>query len=475
MVKETKLSQTGQAFDAANSVENSGFSPAIFVLLLLIPIASTVVYGAVDTSALGILAILTALVALLWLAHGWKTGGLPLVANSLQIPLAGLIAIGIIQLLPLGGDAAASELLGVPAASALSIDPYSTRFFIVRLIVYAIFFAAVLTFIRSEGHVKKTAVILIVFGGVMAFFGILQRLAEPDAIYGLRPTPQAIPFGSFVNQHHFAAFMEMTSGLVLGLIFGSGVAPDRRILLVIAAVIMGLAVVFTGSRGGMLSYAGVILFAAVAGRIYAGADRKRTGRDVAAADTRQRKLSAIAGAAAVVFIALGLVVFLGAESNLLRGLGFQGSAGDPTSGRSHFWLIGLKIFLANPIIGTGLDTFAFAFPQFDTRSGLYRVENAHNDYLQTLSDSGILGFLCVAAFIWMLFRKGLARIAALHDRFARGVAVGALAGCFGILIHSFFDFPLRTTSNGFIFLMLAALAANLPMKWETDLQRNAGE
>jgi O-antigen ligase len=463
-VQEAKLSKTGRTFDAANSVENSGFSTAIFVLLLLIPIASTVVYGAVDTSALGILAILAALVALLWLAHGWRTGGLPLAANRLQIPLAGLIAIGIIQLVPLGGD-----------ASALSIDPYSTRFFVVRLVVYAIFFAAVLTFIRSEGRVKKTAVILIVFGGVMAFFGILQRLAEPDAIYGLRPTPQAIPFGSFVNQHHFAAFMEMTSGLVLGLIFGSGVARDRRILLVIAAVIMGLAVVFTGSRGGMLSYAGVILFAAVAGRIYAGADRKRAVQDVTAADNRQRKLSAIAGAAAVVFIALGLVVFLGAESNLLRGLGFQGSAGDPTSGRSHFWLIGLKIFFANPIIGTGLDTFAFAFPQLDTRSGLYRVENAHNDYLQTLSDSGILGFLCVAAFIWMLFRRGLANIAALHDRFAKGVAVGALAGCFGILIHSFFDFPLRTTSNGFIFLMLAALATNLPIKWQPDRKRNAGE
>ena len=47
----------------------------------------------------------------------------------------------------------------------------------------------------------------------MAFFGILQRLAHPEGIYGFRETPQAIPFGPFVNQHHFAAFMEMTSGV----------------------------------------------------------------------------------------------------------------------------------------------------------------------------------------------------------------------------------------------------------------------
>ncbi|MBA3692276.1 MAG: hypothetical protein H0W77_02380, partial [Acidobacteria bacterium] len=44
------------------------------------------------------------------------------------------------------------------------------------------------------------------------------------------------------------------------------------------------------------------------------------------------------------------------------------------------------------------------------------------------------------------------------DRFRRSTAVGALAGCFGILIHSFFDFPLRTPSNAFFFLTLTILA-----------------
>jgi hypothetical protein len=38
------------------------------------------------------------------------------------------------------------------------------------------------------------------------------------------------------------------------------------------------------------------------------------------------------------------------------------------------------------------------------------------------------------------------------------VATGALAGCFAVLIHSFFDFTLHTTSNALLFLILAALA-----------------
>jgi O-antigen ligase len=78
--------------------------------------------------------------------------------------------------------------------------------------------------------------------------------------------------------------------------------------------------------------------------------------------------------------------------------------------------------------------------------------------LQILADGGIAGFACVAAFIFLLFKRGLKTIGNATDSFQRNVAIGALAGCFGILIHSFFDFPLRTTSNAFFFLTLAALA-----------------
>ncbi len=36
--------------------------------------------------------------------------------------------------------------------------------------------------------------------------------------------------------------------------------------------------------------------------------------------------------------------------------------------------------------------------------------------------------------------------------------LGALAGCAGVLVHSFFDFTLHTTANALMFLLLAALA-----------------
>jgi O-antigen ligase len=139
-------------------------------------------------------------------------------------------------------------------------------------------------------------------------------------------------------------------------------------------------------------------------------------------------------------------------------VGLEAAQTDVSNGRAHYWPIALKIFFANPILGAGLDAFGVAFTKFDTWNGAFRVEQAHNDYLQMLADAGLAGFGCIAVFVYFLLRKGFAVIAASPGGFRRNAAIGALAGCFGVLVHSFFDFPLRTPSNGFFFLLLAAIA-----------------
>src|SRR5690606_10021981 len=132
----------------------------------------------------------------------------------------------------------------------------------------------------------------------------------------------------------------------------------------------------------------------------------------------QGKVGLVAGAVALVFITAGIVLFLGGGESLLRGIGF-GNPDDVSSGRFHFWSVAVKVFAANPVIGTGFDTFGMAFSEFDTRSGLYRVEQAHNDFLQTLTDSGILGIICVAGFLVLFLRKSLRTIGTATDKFYR--------------------------------------------------------
>ncbi len=111
----------------------------------------------------------------------------------------------------------------------------------------------------------------------------------------------------------------------------------------------------------------------------------------------------------------------------------------------------------HPLLGTGLGAFSAVYTRHDTGSGMYRLEQAHNDYLQILTDGGVVGALLALAFVVVLFRQGFRRLQS-RDKFRRGVALGALTGCAGALVHSAFDFTLHTTANALLFLLLAALA-----------------
>ena len=415
----------------------------------------TVGFGAVDLPIQGVLAIAIVFIVLLWSLTALRSGELCFSGSAIQLPLIGFVLIGIFQLLPIGDPGVPPDLILQTPSTSLSVEPYATRLFVLRMAFYAFFFAATLSFFRLPERIRIAAVSLIAFGAFMAVFGILQRLAEPGGIYGLRPTPQAIPFASFVNQHHFASLMVMLSSLSLGLLLLGNVKRDRIPLLLIAQITMLLAILFTGSRGAMIAYCGmsalIIMFWLI-GRRQASAP---------SAGSNISRLSAISGVTALATIIIGLALYLGAGDGLLRGVGVSTIAdSDITSGRAHFWKTGLKIFADHPIVGTGMDTFASAYPRYDTENGFFRVEHAHNDYLQVLTDSGIVGLACVAAFIFLLFRSAFRSVSNCQEPLRVSLAVGALGGAFGCLIHSFFDFPLRTPSNGFVFLLLVAFAVN---------------
>ncbi|HEV7699638.1 MAG TPA: O-antigen ligase family protein [Pyrinomonadaceae bacterium] len=420
--------------------ERSRLSSTLMFLICLIPAVAAVLFGGVDSITWAIFSLFWALLIVLWLGDAWRGGGLLINTSPLLFPITGLLLIGALQMVPL-------PVIG-------SIDSSATLFFTLRLLFYLTFFATCLTFINSESRLTKAVIFVIVFGAAMAFFGILQRLANPDGIYGLRVTPQALSFGPFVNQHHFAAFMEMTGGLTLGLLFGVPLQRDRRILLATAFIVMGAAVGFTGSRGGLLAFTSVVGFVVLVRLL--SRETENDGASSANGSLTSRLAFAAAGLG-LIFLILSLVLFLGGNDPLLRSTGVNLMDADVSTGRFHFWPIALKIFVAHPLLGSGYDSFGTAFTAYDTWPGLYRVEQAHNDYLQALADAGIAGFLCVLAFIFLLFRKGLA-VVTTSSGFRKYVAVGALAGCFGILVHSFFDFPLRTPSNALFFLLLTTIA-----------------
>jgi hypothetical protein len=417
-------------------------SRTIFALLFVIPIFAVLLYGSTDIGALIPLSALIAVLAGSWIVRTWKSGVLDLNAETILLPMLGLLLLAFVQLLPFGNSGISPGTLSVPASSALTLDPFATQIFLMRLVGYIMFLAAALKFIDTEDRYRRAVTVILIFGGLIAFVGILQKLASPDAIYGVRKHSGAIPFGPYVNSHHFSSLMVLISGIGVAHLLGSGIQKQTKLLVGIAVGLMAIAVPFTSSRGGVLAYIAMLCVAVIAW-FYRGRSKERSSL-----------LPLIAGGAVLGLIVIGSLFYLGGESSMLRGFGIENQAADISSGRFHFWAVAWKIFLANPIIGAGMDAFGVAFTRFDTESGLFRVEQAHNDYLQMLTDGGIIGLSLTIAFIFILIKRSLERFKKESDPFLRTTIIGGLAGCVGIFVHSVFDFPLRTVGNAFVFLLV---------------------
>jgi len=429
----------------------------IILTLCLAVVLSTVAFGTVHGWSLGLFQAGAGLVVFFWYVDAWRSRRLRFSRNVLQLPLLGLLLIGAVQLLPLGAavsQAVADVSAGEPVRS-LSLDPYTTRIVLIQIAALFVYFAASLAFIDTPRRLRLVARTIIIFGFALALFSLMQFFVSPDKIFGLRESTQSLGFGPFINRHHFAGYMELILGLPLGLLLAGGVHRDWRLLYGFSSLVMSIALIMTNSRGGIISLIAEIffLFAVFVAARWRRAEREgkldREGR------VRLAAVSAGLGAAVLVGI-LFTALFFGGEESLSRFVGTV-NTDDPTTGRVHFWQTTLDIIRHHPLTGTGLGAFSVAYPRYDTRGGLYRLEQAHNDYLQVVSDAGILGAVLGLFFLVMLFRMGFAR-ARSKDKFRRGVATGALAGCFAVLVHSFFDFTLHTTSNALLFLLLAALA-----------------
>lgn len=420
-----------------------------FLVICLEIVLTTLAYGTVHNWALAFFAVSAVALVCLWALDGFVLRSVQIPVNPLQWPLIGMLVVGAIQLLPFRTH----DNGGLPFAPvrSLSLDPYATRLVILQVGMLVIFFLATTIFVDSPRRLKALVRTIAIFGFLLAVFGLTQSFtSDGSRVYWFRQLTQSTAFGPFINRHHFAGYMELALAIPLGLLLTGAVESYKRPLYAFAAVVMAMSLVATNSRGGILSLGGELFFVLLVASFSWGKKKDQS--------RSQRVRGAVVRAA----LALGLVIVLVGGAVAISGpevfTRFLGTpiAEDPSTGRSHFWSVTVDVIKAYPFMGSGLGSFSVIYTRYDTRNGLYRLEQVHNDYLQTLSDAGIIGGLIGLAFIVILFTRGFAR-RETHDKFRRGVSTGALAGCFAVLIHSFFDFTLHTTANALLFLVLAAL------------------
>ncbi|HEX6123945.1 MAG TPA: O-antigen ligase family protein [Pyrinomonadaceae bacterium] len=419
-----------------------------FFLIGAIVVFTTIAYGTVHQPTLAVFYLLVAMVVVLWAVDSLRSGALRISPSLLPLPLLAAAVYGFVQVIPFGS---VTDAAGIEVPRTISLDPFATKVSAIHYFALFLLLSATLVFLDSAKRIRKLTLVIAVFGFVYAFFAILQSVLSPLKIYGIYEA--GAPFGSFVNRHNFAAYMEMAMALPLGLMFAGAVTRDKRLLYITVIGLMGVALLLSGSRGGLVAFVAQIIFLTMLTAGFKGRSR----------------LALRLGLAALLVVAIvGGAIFVGGETSLTR-LAETAATEDVTTGRSNIWQVTLRVILANLPFGAGFGAFGVAYTPHDPMSGLERVEQAHNDYLQVLADAGLVGLIIGAFFLWQLILQGRDALL-IGNRYRHGIAIGALAGIFAILVHSIFDFVLHTTAVSVLFLMLLGLLTASRTAYDDDVE-----
>jgi O-antigen ligase len=103
------------------------------------------------------------------------------------------------------------------------------------------------------------------------------------------------------------------------------------------------------------------------------------------------------------------------------------------------------------------------YPFYETAYDGRRVDHIHNDYLEALAETGMLGGLCGPAFLWIFFHNALRNVSAEQGRLSRALHASGIVAVCGILLHSFVEFNLHIPANVLLFLLQVHLATSRPI------------
>jgi putative inorganic carbon (hco3(-)) transporter len=102
------------------------------------------------------------------------------------------------------------------------------------------------------------------------------------------------------------------------------------------------------------------------------------------------------------------------------------------------------MFTHRPWLGFGLGVFPDIYPQFRSFYTNFFENEAHDDYLQLLVEMGGLGFATMLWFVIAMYRGTVKKLGNWPEDINGTVALAAMLGATGILVHSFVDFNRNT-------------------------------
>jgi len=403
-------------------ISSTGLFTAAFVILLLAPLA----FGAVEPWAVFALEASSAVLFAAWLLRQYRGAELRLAANPVYLPMLAFLALVLLQCLT-------------------GITAYRTATYSL-LLLYLSYGAMALVAtqsLRRSSQVRSLAPVLCIYGGVLAFFALLQGIAPNGKLYWIWSTQGGAIYGPYVNHNHYAGLMEMLTPFPIVLAASRLTHGNRKIAAAVIGALMAGTIFLSESRGGMIAF-GVQMAALLV-----------------LLRPKQQNWRQPAVFAIFLGVMIGLLVWVGGNELTRRLESIHSEAQQEISGGVRLTIIrdSFRMWLVHPLFGWGLGTFSTVYPQFRSFYTTFFVNQAHNDYMQLLVETGVTG---VAIGIWLLvatFRTGLSKLANWTENANGTLTAAALLGVIGILVHSFLDFNLQIPANAAMFYVLCAIAA----------------
>jgi tetratricopeptide (TPR) repeat protein/O-antigen ligase len=411
----------------------------------------------------------------------WSWAYLPLVLFLILVSLQLVpLPAPIVQAVSPSTAALKTELLSdLPNAPTIldsmtiSFYPLATRHGLCLLLAATGVFVVVVNVYRSPGQIKRLLGIVVFIGAGVALLALAQNLWGNGKIYQLIPTWNGKACsGPFINHSHYGQFMNLSIGAAFGLLLIKlhehfqnrevtlpavaarlGQSNMFFVWYLSAFIIVGGATIFVSlTRGGMLS-----LLAA--------------GAFTALVITSSRHLKSQTWIMAMMAVGVFVcVLYIGFEAVHER----LADLGTPASYENRWEIIenSLPLTAKFALLGTGLGTFEYVYPMYDVSTNPKVAVYAENEYLQMLTETGLIGFHLLAIFaviIGYAYYRCLKRTNPAdhlssginHGLAVRVAAFGLGFGLLAVMIHSFSDFGQHLPANACLSAIFCGLLINI--------------
>lgn len=419
--------------------------PAYLLLCLILGGSSQAIWGnaILQLLALGILA---------WAALTREPAPMALDGRRLLLIVAAVMVLVLAQLIPLppavwvhlpGREfiAGGFALLGMPLPwLPISESPHDTMASALTLLPPLALIVGMLRLPHWRTSWLFGAVI--VATGISIVLGVLQVSAGNGDWYFYQRTNLGIAVGAFANGNHFATLLLTAIPLLAALAIPlRRQATGRRgrpidVALAVAAVSVFLVGLLINGSMAMFVIGPAVVAATALFAMRLPPRRQRQGLMLTIA---------LLAAAGTVVVVAG------------RSLPSWGTTASVET-RQEYWTVSMRALQDHWLTGSGFGSFAQTYRRFEDPQIADRwfANHAHNDYLELAFEGGVPAALLLVVFL--LWWAGRARNSWSTDSATIEQKAAAIASA-AILLHSLFDYPLRTAGLAAVFSVCLALLA----------------